>query len=97
MKALTPADAVRAVREIGEMSTSMDNWCFRGRVRSPPPAVLHGRPAHDSAGEGFGAFATLVAWLAPLLCETPEAYAGDGGKEADARQGACPVPPQGRW
>jgi hypothetical protein len=27
----------------------------------------HGRPAHDPAGEGFGAFATLVAWLAPLL------------------------------
>jgi hypothetical protein len=44
----------------------------------------HGRPAHDRAGEGFGAFAPLVAWLAPLLSETPEAYAGDGGKERHA-------------
>ena len=44
----------------------------------------HGRPAHDPAGEGFGAFAPLVAWLAPLLSETPEAYAGDGGKERHA-------------
>ena len=44
----------------------------------------HGRPAHDRAGEGFGAFAPLVARLAPLLSETPEAYAGDGGKERHA-------------
>eukprot|EP01047_Picozoa_sp_COSAG01_P023816 COSAG01_NODE_1451_length_10269_cov_16.336578_6_plen_119_part_00 len=65
------------------------------------PLAVHrlpdGRPAHDPAREGFSAFAPLVAsqvaWLAPRLSETPEAYAGDGGKERHAmvaRKSASP-------
>ena len=54
----------------------------------------HGRPPHNRAGERFGAFASQVAWLAPLLSETPEAYTGDGGKERHAMVAGKRVPPK---